>query len=342
MTALLHSIGPLAVAAIASITVHELGHILFGRIVRRKADWLALGPFIIFRDGNIIFRWKHEYFGGAVFLYGEAITDKEAYRKEKIKTAVSLLGGPVTSFLSGFVFLYAVQNNEYAFYFGIFSILIGTATLLFTDGLPAILIFTNSLYACYYFLSLELMSSKEEKQFDFLLKELRGELQKVKADSIEKVSLNCLGALYFYLYCSQINFDMTSRGKVNIYQDVLGEIEQKGLGLFKNKQKRSILTAIVYLEEMNLLMEGNAEAAETLYAKLADADNRRLHELKRDAVIKQDHKAKSLYISELQSDVFNRNTILLKMEERFIQKAGEYMADVRGERSCVMDGNGEM
>ncbi|KKB72444.1 MULTISPECIES: site-2 protease family protein [Bacillus] len=342
MTALVHSIGPLAVAAIASIAVHELGHILFGRIVRRKADWLAIGPLIIYRDGKILFRWKHKYFGGAVFLYGEAITNKEAYRKEKIKAAVSLLGGPVTSFLSGFGFLYAGQNNEYAFYFGIFSILIGTGTLLFTDGLPAILIFTNSLYAYYYFLSVELMTSKEEKQFDFLLKELRGELQKVKADSIEKISLTCLGALYFYSYCSQINFNMTSREGVKIHQYILNEIKHKGLGIFKNKQKRSVLTAIVYLEEMNLLMEGNAEAAETLYAKLADADDRRLYELKRDAVIKQDDKAKSLYISELQSDVFNRNTILLKIEEEFVQKAGEYMTDVRGERSCVTDGNAEM
>ncbi|MED2944732.1 site-2 protease family protein [Bacillus swezeyi] len=330
MIGFIHTLGPVAVAIIASIVVHELGHVLFGCIVRHHVQWLAVGPFIIFRNGKITCRWKHKYFGGAVFLFGESIKNKKTYQKEKGKSVVILLGGPITSFLAGFVFLNFVPHHEYSLYFGIFSLLIGAVTLLFTDGPPALLILTNRLYAKLHFLNVELLSYQTEKPFDFLLKELGEQLHKVKADSIEKMSLTSLSALFFYLYCAQIEFDMSSRKKLEMFQHVLKELEDKGLGSIRNKQKRSLLNAIVYLEEMNLFMENNKEAAAKLYSKLADKEDNRLNELKRGAVINHDDKAKELYISELNSDIFNRHTLLVKIEEQFIQKAKEHIHKKQG------------
>ncbi|MFN2747731.1 hypothetical protein ACINLE_06760 [Bacillus sp. z60-18] len=197
--------------------------------------------------------------------------------------------------------------------------------MLFTDGLAVLSILTNSLYAKLHFLNVELLSYKTEKQFDFLLKELEEELQQEKDASIGKLSLTCLHALFFYLYFMQVKFDMESRKRLEIFQNVLNELEAEGLGSIKNKQKRSVLNAIAYLEEINLLIENNKEETGKLYSKLIAGDDDRLNRLKRNSIIDHDDKAKDLYINELSSDIFKRNTLLLKIEEQFIQKAREHI-----------------
>ncbi|MFT0856460.1 site-2 protease family protein [Bacillus swezeyi] len=338
MTSLLHMIGILSksfslffISIILSIIIHELGHVFFGLLVRRRVIWFAVGPLIIFRNGNFKLQWKNKYFFGATLLYGQTIKNQSVYQKERIRTSFYFLGGPLLSLLSGFIFFYYyVQNNNnhiFLLFLALISCLIGVVTLFLSDGLYAAQLLSSNLFSCIYFLHLELNSHKTTKQFDFLLSNLENELQKVQPNSINNISNKSLQALYSYLYCAQLNFNIYNRRKIHFFQEILKEIESQGLCKIKSKQKRSLLSAIIYIEEINLILENNTMAAESLYSKLHSSDHNKVSELKRLALIKGNDEAYKKYIKILNADIFNRDTLFIISEEQFVLRGRKYVEE---------------
>ncbi|MCR5824630.1 MAG: hypothetical protein K6G60_09405 [Lachnospiraceae bacterium] len=107
------------------ITIHELGHVVFGKIKKWVFEYIEVGPFIVYRDikkYKIKLSLDVRYWGGISLLIPRKITD--TFDKD---FAFLLLGGPLFSILFGCIVLTfgVIMNNINIIIIGTMSLGIG-------------------------------------------------------------------------------------------------------------------------------------------------------------------------------------------------------------------------
>ncbi|WP_044640831.1 M50 family metallopeptidase [Risungbinella massiliensis] len=113
------------------VTIHELGHVLFGIYNGLNFQFFAVGPVLFQKEGNkirILENKQWMYFGGVALLTPPFFDIPNLSKKWSIMT----LGGPLTSLVAAILsyLLYISIDHEYILFFSILHIMIFFATAI--------------------------------------------------------------------------------------------------------------------------------------------------------------------------------------------------------------------
>ncbi|EEK70909.1 Cytolysin immunity CylI domain protein [Bacillus mycoides] len=188
------------------LSIHELGHVVFGLIGGLNFKFMTVGPITVQNEkGKIRIRENKlwEYFGGVAMLVPPSIETPNLSKKWAWMT----LGGPITSLLFGITFgyIYMVSYYQYLLYFFVFHFVIFAATIVpikgtfLSDGMQFLILIKDDEKAKQHLytiqVSSELFSYKRPKDWDERLIELSEE--KLKEDkSISEIMSGLM--LVFY------------------------------------------------------------------------------------------------------------------------------------------------
>ena len=239
-----------------AITLHELGHIIFGKVQNFQFLYFITGPFEITNKGNRLKisenkNWLY-FFGVSMLMPYEK--KPEALRK---KWLILALGGPIISLFVSIVsmLVYVLFDNSIALVFSVINFFISVFTFIpfksgiRSDGNVVMTLYKDDSESTNLINQLliinEVMSDKEPDDWD-------NDIFRIARDqpaSIENISA---ALLLFYKVFRTNGFD-------SAYEEISSYLE-----IPVTKKNKHLMGFLIGLKQMNLFLNGGASRKEIL------------------------------------------------------------------------------